>query len=291
MLHRRPLLLASTIALLTAAPSMLLGCINVFGTNVAGASVPADVCTHQLPDYSADPKHDPQLIEAVERLEDLTKHFPTMANRNNLGAKLLQAGEFQRALELLLALELDEPGHYEVASNLGTAYELTGRDVEAREWIDKGIARNIDNHYGTEWIHLRILDAKLELARDPDWLLTHSVIGATFGNDDAPTESVAMPAGNDGHTTVNPRIAQLAICYQMQERLPFTPKPNLLVGSLLFDAGNIAFHHDTLENTLKLYQLAAEYSVPDPALLERRIAHTKQLLANLAPKQTFRLDR
>jgi hypothetical protein len=42
-----------------------------------------------------------------------------------------------------------------------------------------------------------------------------------------------------------------------------------------------------LDNALKPYQLAPmSTSATDMLLLERRIAHTKQLLAKLAPKQS-----
>ena len=291
MSDRSRLLLAGVIAVSTSLPAAVSACINLMGTNVHGAHVPADACSHQLPAYIADPKRDRKLADLLLRIEKNVADDPSLANRNNLAAHLLKAGDFQRALEMLLALELEHPGHYQVAANLGTAYELTGRNVEAREWIAKGISRNIDNHRGTEWIHLRILDAKLALAQNPDWLRTHSVLGTDFGLDDAPAQSVPMPPGNNPNKRVEARVAQVAVCYQMHERLPFTPKPDALVGSLLFDAGNIAFHHDTLDNALKLYQLATDYSIADPSLLERRIAHTKQLLDQLAPKQPLKRSK
>lgn len=103
--------------------------------------------------------------------------------------------------------------------------------------------------------------------------------------EDEPEKRVHLPSGNGGALPRSPKKVQLSSRYPMTERPPFTPKPNVLVGSLLFDAGNLAFNHDTPENALKLCQLAAGYSVPDPALLIRRNAHTKQLLERLAPKQ------
>ena len=263
--------LCAAVALI-AVPMIGFGCINIMGTDVNGQRVPADACSYQLPSYG-DPNQ-----------RDWTFDVLTQSERD--AAAALRVGQFDRAYNLLVVLEDEEPGHYEVAANLGTALELLGRDDEAREWIAKGIERNVDNHFGTEWLHLRILDAKLALAQHPDWLATHSVIGSDFGPADAPTRAFTRPAGNQGKQINEAREVQASICYQMRERLPFTPRPNLLVGSLLFDAGNIAFHHDTLDNALKMYELAAEYSVPDPALLERRIAHARELLARLAPKNT-----
>lgn len=283
------LLLSSAIALSCAAPFAVFACINVMGTDVSGRQVDADACTHDLPEVLSDPKVRREWREQVLRdIERDAAAAPSFENRNDLAAAALHVGQLERAYNLLAALEEEEPGHYEVAANLGTALELLGRDAEARDWIARGIERNVDNHFGTEWLHLRILDAKLALATNPTWTDTHTVLGIDFGQEDAPAKRVHLPNGNDGKLLTEPKAVQLGICYQMMERLPFTRAPDPVVGSLLFDAGNLAFHHDTLENALKLYQLAAEYTVADAALLERRMAHTRQLLERLAPKAPLR---
>ena len=62
---------------------------------------------------------------------------------------------------MFLALERRYPGHHETAANLGTALELAGHDAPALQWIRIGIRRNADEHYGSEWLHVRILEAKI----------------------------------------------------------------------------------------------------------------------------------
>jgi hypothetical protein len=64
----------------------------------------------------------------------------------------------------LKAVEDEHPGEYIVAANLGTAYELSGDMAQAHRWIGEGIVRNPGAHEGTEWLHLRILEAE-ELIR------------------------------------------------------------------------------------------------------------------------------
>jgi tetratricopeptide (TPR) repeat protein len=273
------------IALVALLPLATLACINMYGTNVQGERVDADVCSHDLPEYIADPQRVEWIAEALARAEKAVRDDPSPEQRNDLAAALLHAGEFQRGHDLLVALEAEDPGRYPVAANLGTALELLGRDEEARHWIAAGIERNARNHFGTEWIHLRILDAKLALARDPSWLQRHAVLGIDFGVADAPAKDYPLPPDNLGKPNTEARWVQMGVCHQLRERLPFTPKPDAIVASLLFETGNIAFHHDTLENALKFYRLAQAYGVPDPALLARRIARTEALLKQLAPKE------
>ena len=43
------------------------------------------------------------------------------------------------------------------------------------------LKRNAQSHYGTEWLHELILEAKIALAYDPTWLQTHTVLRIDFG--------------------------------------------------------------------------------------------------------------
>src|SRR6185503_7493595 len=102
---------------------------------------------------------------------------------------------------------------YVVAANLGTAYELHGDLVAARRWIAEAIRRNPYSHEGTEWLHVLILDARMALAKDPNWLASHSVLGIDFGNEPAPLVPKAWPKNQDGQSTVR------ALQYQLRERM------------------------------------------------------------------------
>jgi len=46
--------------------------------------------------------------------------------------------------------------------DLGTAYELAGKNEPALRWIREGLRRNPNSHKGTEWLHVKILEAKIE---------------------------------------------------------------------------------------------------------------------------------
>jgi tetratricopeptide (TPR) repeat protein len=95
--------------------------------------------------------------------------------KNNQAVDLIKAGKSKQAVPILLAIEKLEPNRYQTATNLGTAYELIGNSTLARKWIARGIQLNPQSHNGTEWLHLAILDAKLKLQKEPNWLVTHSI--------------------------------------------------------------------------------------------------------------------
>ena len=131
---------------------------------------------------------------------------------------LIHLGRYAQEIEALVAFEAAEPGIYETAANLGTAYELVGNLDEAALWIARGIERNPDSHAGTEWLHAAILNAKRSLRDDPAWLKTHSVLDGANAAERTPAEIVR------------------AIDYQLEERLHFVSAPDAIVCDLFYQA-------------------------------------------------------
>ena len=59
-----------------------------------------------------------------------------------------KSGESRKAVDILKTVERTHPGEYIVASNLGTAYELSGDLAKAHQWIGEGIRHlAICEHY------------------------------------------------------------------------------------------------------------------------------------------------
>jgi hypothetical protein len=140
----------------------------------------------------------------------------SFAETINYAASLMHVDRAEQAVQALVALEARHPGAYETATNLGTAYELTGKLEDAAVWIGKGIERNPASHDGTEWLHLAILRAKLKLRDDPAWLATHSVL-----------------EGEGGRTSAE--IVR-AIDRQLRERLQFVKPQDATVCDLFYQA-------------------------------------------------------
>lgn len=155
--------------------------------------------------------------------------------KNDLAVALAHAGQANQAVTLLEEIEREKPGLYVTAANLGTAYELVGDNAKALEWIRQGIKRNADSHQGSEWLHVRILEAKLALAKDPHLLAGQTILG--FSTEEELPKSIDI-RGNRGEKLKRDRIKD-ALIYQLHERVQFVNPPDAVVGSLLYDLGRL----------------------------------------------------
>lgn len=187
--------------------------------------------------------------EKRQRFQEVVRKFGDWESRSDLAAVLLHLGEIDRAIELLEGVEREQPGEYITAANLGTAYELAGRNRDALEWIREGIRRNPEAHQGTEWLHENVLEAKLALEDDPSWLESHTVLGLDFGNGRKPRRPASERLEE----------AESALLYQLGERLQFVDRPDAIVADLLFDLGNALSLTKSLEHAIPVYDLALDY--------------------------------
>jgi tetratricopeptide (TPR) repeat protein len=156
--------------------------------------------------------------------------------KNDLATALAHTGEAAESVTLLEQIETEKPGLYATASNLGTAYELTGNNQKALEWIRKGIERNADSHGGTEWLHVRILEAKLAIKNDARWIENNSVLGSQ-------SEKVAL-LGNRGESLTSDQVKE-ALIYQLHERLQFVRPPDAIVTDLAIQLAQLLAEEPT----------------------------------------------
>jgi hypothetical protein len=114
--------------------------------------------------------------------------------------------------------------------------------------------RNPDSHEGTEWLHLKILEARMAIAKNPDWLKTHTVIGLNFGVDAQPQKPEQWPQAAGGAEGVIK-----ALTYQLRERMAFVPAPDPLVGSLIADLGVLMLLYRNADMAIPVFDLALSY--------------------------------
>lgn len=193
--------------------------------------------------------------------------------RSDYAAVLIHRGEARKAVEILKAVEAEHPGEYIVAANLGTAYELSGDLVLAHQWIGEGIRRNPGAHEGTEWLHLRILEARQALAKDASWLKSHSVLGMSFGAGDTPERPSTLPRGA---ATLEDVIT--ALTYQLHERLAFVPAPDPMVAGMLADLADLLSMFRSVDVALPVYKLALSYGPLHAEILGRRQAASEEVI-------------
>jgi tetratricopeptide (TPR) repeat protein len=216
-----------------------------------------------------------------DNLMELDQRPESVETRNDRGVCLAHLGRARESLAIFEQIEKETPGRYETATNMGTCYELVGDNRQALTWIKEGIRRNPNSHEATEWLHVKILEAKLALARDPGWLKTHSVLGYDFGREPRPQ----IPRGLESKSE-QARVRK-ALEYQLSERVPLVPPPDAIVGDLLFDLGNLRAIDTSVQRGQVWLDYSLQYQPPQIHLARRRIAY----LHELAPVQDLRPNR
>jgi tetratricopeptide (TPR) repeat protein len=213
------------------------------------------------------------LAEDGAKMEVGLRNSTNFNDRSDYSIALMYLGRSKEAVTLLQSLEKEQPGKYFVAANLGTAYELTGNNEEASRWIAEGIRRNPDSHEGTEWLHLKILEAKIAQQKDPDYFKKHSVLDI---QPHVMTDETLI-----GKEKLNPGQMAEAIQHQLTERMQFVKPPDPAVASLLFDYAALEAGTRTLESAQRMLRMAVNYGYPDDkirpliALYDHRIAMRK----------------
>lgn len=246
----------------------------------ATLAVPASACINHYERPAPAPKPRPERpAEFIAKLRTNDEHNRLVAMppprdpgpgahfkvRSDYAATLVHRGESHRAVQILESVEKSNPGEYQVAANLGTAYELSGDLARAHYWIREGIRRNPNSHDASEWIHLRILEARQALEKDPDWLRSNSVLDLDFGADAQPRFPARWPkeAGSADATIA-------ALTYQLHERLAFVPAPDALVGALLADLAALLMLYRTVDVALPVFDLALSYRPADATRVKTR---------------------
>lgn len=252
-----------TLIILLIASNQSPACINAYRTLLSGEVIYTDPSSG-LPYYE---KPDSlTLISKLSALDKLHKTNRSVETLSDYGAVLIYLGRLEEAVDLYRKIEREHPNLYATAANIGTAFELLGQIDSAHHYIRKAIAINPHSHNGSEWIHLKILDAKRKLAADPDYLQNNSILGIDFGN---------------GNKPVEPKHLSLAdledqIRFQLKERMVFVKAPDLIVGQLLFDLGNSCALTRDVQAALECYALAEAYGYHSD-LLSKRISTLKPL--------------
>ncbi len=196
--------------------------------------------------------------------------------RNDYAITLIRLGHFHAGLEMLHDIESEYPGLYETASNIGSAYELIGRNEKALYWIKEALRRNPRSHHGSEWIHVRILEAKLAMRHDPDWLRNHTILGVDFGDEPLP-DRFEIPQGHPAEGGTAGELRE-AILYQLQERLWFAKAPDPITADLLEALATTTVIARNMREGLKLYPLALSYQPADSSRVAERMQELNLLL-------------
>ncbi|PHR49149.1 MAG: hypothetical protein COA32_03615 [Fluviicola sp.] len=206
-----------------------------------------------------------KLIKLEKQLET-EKDYKLLSNYAVL---LLKAGKTSEALAILEQLSVHHPDEYQITANLGTAYELNGEVDKALEYIKKGIELNPDSHGGSEWVHVKVLEAKQQLEKGSLYLSRNSVLNLT-------------------EDQKNDTLVRNQILIQVRERFPFSPGPNQIMSSLCIDLGDCFANTESIEFAKVLYTIAKLYYGANDELVDEKISKMVELRsehANVRPER------
>jgi tetratricopeptide (TPR) repeat protein len=198
------------------------------------------------------------IVSKMQKLETKMKTEHSYMLLSDYAVSLMKLGQTKAALDILVELSANYPNEYKIASNLGTAYELNGQVDSALKYIRHGLQLNPNDHAGSEWVHVKILEAKNDLAKDPAWLESHTVLGLS--------EKQKQDA-----------VVQQQILIQLQERFPFSPGPDAIMASLFVDLGDISANRNSIEYAKVFYQIAKEYYGDQSPALAAKVKEMQKL--------------
>ena len=184
--------------------------------------------------------------------------------QSDIAVNLGYLGRYQEALDILKKLQAAHPEDYTIAANLGTTYELLGKNDLALQFIKKGLQLNPESHEGSEWVHVKILEAKIKMAGAPDWIYNNRVLGTGVKFDSKEAETL-----NDMAWDVE---------YQLQERVPFTPFPDALLANVFDELGDLYATQQSVELAYIAYDFALRNDSSDHFGVKAKMEALKPVL-------------
>lgn len=178
-------------------------------------------------------------------------------NSCNYGVYLIYAHRHDEAEAHLRIVAERWPNEYAAAANLGTVLEIQGKDEEALQWIRRSIALDSSAHHGSEWIHVKILEAKVQGIGS---FADGSQLGIDFGGEVVPSTTAVRR---------DIKLLQKQLFYQLNERITFIPPRDGLIAGLLFELGNTSLACGQMTPAYKTYRLAKRYGCTSPLLSDR----------------------
>jgi tetratricopeptide (TPR) repeat protein len=184
--------------------------------------------------------------------------------QSDIAVNLGYLGRYTEALDILKKLQAAYPEDYTIAANLGTTYELLGKNELALQFIKKGLQLNPESHEGSEWVHVKILEAKIKMATAPDWIYKNRVLGTGVKFDSQEAEIL-----NDQAWDVE---------YQLQERIPFTPFPDALLANIFDELGDLYATQQSVELAYIAYDFALRNDSSDHFGVKAKMEALKPVL-------------
>ncbi|CAN5322286.1 hypothetical protein BH09BAC1_BH09BAC1_12280 [soil metagenome] len=236
------LIIASLFAYLQAR-----ACLNELSVTATGKEVITDDLRYIVPKgvdhVAAKAKYEDKLLEhkiVWEKTQSIDSY-------SDYGLYLILLGRYEEAKVVFKEIEVIVPDRYATAANIGTLYELVGQNDSALYWIKESVRLYPAAHDSSEWLHVKILEAKI---KGITYITSQFLLGVDFGNKPKPETDLS---------TAQLKKLGRAIYYQLNERMSFIKPEEPIVALLLFELGNITSFTISVENAIANFRLAKEY--------------------------------
>jgi LPXTG-motif cell wall-anchored protein len=168
---------------------------------------------------------------------------------SDLAALELRIGNRENAVKLLEKLYNKYSNEYNVVANLGTAYEVTGKNELALQLLKRAVKINPASHFGSEWIHINILEQKLSTTPDYTKIMDLQLFDTTANS----------PLRKNYKKKITPDSLMIQLAYQLHERISFIAPPDKIVGQLVNDFADLVSITHSSEEAKEFYQFASTY--------------------------------
>lgn len=198
-------------------------------------------------------------LKALEK--DLDQKYSYKLH-SDYGVLLLKFGKYAEGLKIFKQLIQQKPNEYQIIQNLGTAYELNGQLDSALFYIKKGLKINPNSHNRSEWIHVKILEAEIASKKDPNYLKKHPTLLGLH------TQPYANK--NDTELLKWSRDTLRQILHQLDERVPFSPRPNAIMSAVYYELGKYYYHFDDV-TAYNCLQISLWYGSANELIVEKEL--------------------
>lgn len=235
-------------------------CMNEYRTMTGEIiqSFPYDV----LPSARVNLRDTAFLLRQLHVADSIYQRTKKAEDYSDYGVMLVYNGQYEQAKRVFQSIEKKSPGLYQTASNLGTTYELLGQNDSAYHWIKKALQLHPDAHGGSEWIHLKVLEAKMNANGNEQYFMETNILGLDFGDSILPVNKTKQDLNklrND-------------LYHQLGERMSFILPPDAVVGQLLSDLGDVSMLLREDQMALQIYGQAKDYGYTTD-LMFKRVKH------------------
>jgi tetratricopeptide (TPR) repeat protein len=203
-------------------------------------------------------------IASAQQQYDETGNIDFLVDK---GILLAEIGQYGEATMLFQELQKVDPKSYKVNANLGTCYELTGEVDSAYKYIKRSMKLNKNSHYGSEYIHLAVLQFKKKGDSE------------VFFDD----QLVKYPSTIDHYK--GQEIAN-HIVHQLRERIPYSSVPDPAVGNLLETLGDLYREHGNGIDAYYAYKMARPYYGKETERLKSKTDSLKIQLKKIKQRPT-----